>query len=84
LDGADLSNAQLDRADMSGATFDRAVVAGSTIAAAQVDKGALANAMGAPPPSVFIDDTPLVDVLAAHETWCKTDGREGAVAVVTG
>jgi uncharacterized protein YjbI with pentapeptide repeats len=69
---------------LSGASLKRACVAGSTIAYAQTDKGALDEAMGAPPPMVFIDDQPLVAVLASHEHWCKSEGREGAVANCSG
>ncbi|MDP9103183.1 MAG: pentapeptide repeat-containing protein, partial [Pseudomonadota bacterium] len=80
LDGADLSNAQLREADLSGASLKKACVAGSTIAYAQTDKGALDDAMGAPPPMVFVDDVPLAEVLAGHERWCVSEGREGLVA----
>jgi uncharacterized protein YjbI with pentapeptide repeats len=47
---------------------------------ANLDNANMEGVLTAPPPIVYIDDEPLQDILARHQSWCASDGMEGAPA----
>jgi uncharacterized protein YjbI with pentapeptide repeats len=84
LDGAVLKDAQLFQADLSGASFRHAVIVGANLTDAEIDLNALDDTLGPPPPLVYIDDEPLLDVLKSHERWCASEGAKGELAKADG
>ncbi|HYE45800.1 MAG TPA: pentapeptide repeat-containing protein, partial [Caulobacter sp.] len=83
LDGADLTGAEVFNTDLSGASLRRAVLTGVDTSAANFEKADLTDVLRAPPPVVYIDDTPLGEVLAEHERFCTSGGAGGAPARIS-
>ena len=80
LDGADLSQADVMQADLAGASLKRAVIAGVDLDGANFEGADLEGALKAPQALVYIDDTPLHDVISDHELWCDSEGFKGKPA----
>jgi uncharacterized protein YjbI with pentapeptide repeats len=57
----------------------RTVLAGVNLDQARLDDVDLSDVLRAPPPTVYVDDRPLDEVLAEHESYCESSGRRGAV-----
>jgi len=56
---------------------------GVDVSGADLRDADLTEVLRAPPPIISVDDQPLHEVLEAHELFCKTDGRDGKVGVLT-
>jgi uncharacterized protein YjbI with pentapeptide repeats len=62
----------------------RAVVAGANLEHARLDEADMSDVLRGPAPVIYIDDRPLDDILAAHEAYCDSNGRDGAVTSLPG
>lgn len=80
LDGANLTGAQVAGADLSGASLRRAILIRVDFSFATVEGADLSDVLRAPPAVFYVDELPLAEVLAAHETYCNSAGRAGVAA----
>jgi uncharacterized protein YjbI with pentapeptide repeats len=55
------------------------VLAGVNLEHTRLDDVDLTDVLRAPPPLFYVDDRPLGEILAEHESYCDSDGVRGAV-----
>jgi uncharacterized protein YjbI with pentapeptide repeats len=65
---------------MTGASVRRAIMVGVDLSGASLQDVDLSDVLNAPPSTVYIDDKPLFEVIAEHEQFCATEGKEGGFA----
>jgi uncharacterized protein YjbI with pentapeptide repeats len=58
----------------------RAIMVGVDLTGANIHDVDLRDVLKAPPGTVYIDDKPLFEVVAEHEQFCVTEGKEGGFA----
>jgi len=84
FDGAILKGATFARASLRNASFNDAVLIGVDITQLQVPKECLKNCLMDPEPHILADLPELQRRLDQHETWAKTNGRQGSACTFEG
>lgn len=79
LAGADLEGADFANADVRGANFKGAVLIQVELETAHTVGAIFEDALGDKPAGLLIEDleTPLAVLIARHEAWVASEGREG-------